>query len=193
MALVVLIGLLILSSLSHTHTHSAKEVYRHPGYHFLYGWDETAFWPVEITSYSTCVFRWCFTNYVFFGITLVGLVLLHIFWFYLTMVLLVKTIKNNGNVPGDLREDDFDDKSELKKEEQSNKYQDFTEKEQRKVEQEFLEKCEELAIRYAQDGDSTSLLVSNAMANHTHVAQRLFGRDVVDSVLTKRKSMKTPK
>lgn len=75
-----------------------------PSRYYIFRYVSDSLLPVEVSDYGCCVMKYCFSTYWLLILLLCLLVLLHIFWFYLVLKILVRTLK--GTELSDIREDE---------------------------------------------------------------------------------------
>jgi len=83
----------------------------YPGRYYFVRYVSDAIYPIEVSDYGSCVFRYCLSSY--WGLTLLMclLVCLHIFWFSLIMKIAWRKLV--ANKLDDIREDDVTDHHSL--------------------------------------------------------------------------------
>ena len=75
-----------------------------PSRYYIFRYVSDSIFPAEVSDYGCCILKYCASTYWLLIVLLCLLVLLHVFWFYLVLRILVRTIR--GTTLADIREDD---------------------------------------------------------------------------------------
>ena len=78
-----------------------------PSRYYFFRYVSDSYLPAEVSDYGVCIMKYCISTYWLLVLLLCSLVLLHIFWYYLVLKILVRTLR--GVNLTDIREEGHED------------------------------------------------------------------------------------